>query len=117
MMSSSRLAMRSSIYSHVDSLITMLGPYSLLRPPPSVRRSLPQQRRLCPELIVVGQQHLSRHGHPAAVDQPHVGDGVVRGTEGARGHQGGVAAGTAGEMAPTSPTNYKCSRLRAANNW
>jgi hypothetical protein len=46
---------------------------------------------------MVRQGHLPRHGPLAAADQAHIGDGVVGGSEGARGDDGGAVAGQAGD--------------------
>jgi hypothetical protein len=46
---------------------------------------------------VVRQRHLAWHWHLAASDQPHLGDGVMRGTTRARSDDGGAGAGAAGD--------------------
>jgi hypothetical protein len=47
---------------------------------------------------VVRQRRFARHLHVAAIDQPHIRDGVMRGTKRARGDDGGPAAGEAGDV-------------------
>jgi hypothetical protein len=49
------------------------------------------------QVAVVRQEHLPRHGPLAATDHAHIGDGVVRAAERARGDDGGTPAGQAGD--------------------
>jgi hypothetical protein len=42
------------------------------------------------ENAIVGQRHLARQRHLSAADQPHIGDGVVRGPEWAGRDEGGA---------------------------
>jgi hypothetical protein len=49
------------------------------------------------EHAVVRPRHVARQQRLAAPDQPHIGDGVMRGAKCARGDDGGTRAGEASD--------------------
>jgi hypothetical protein len=49
------------------------------------------------EDAMMGQRHLARHGHLAAADQSHIGNGLVGGATRPGGDEGGAPPGAAGD--------------------
>ena len=49
------------------------------------------------EDTVVGQRHLTRHGHLTAANQPHIGNGMVREAKWPGGDDGGAPPSEAGD--------------------